>query len=204
VSLGCREREAGADCGRVIRRTPTLLLVALACGCPRVESTPASTPTETKVAASEPSPAQPAAVEPDADERGKLQGVTAAHNAVRKRVGVAPLRWSRQLARYAQTWADRLAARGCDLQHRRSSQYGENLFWSSHPVDADAVVAEWSAEAVDYVHRNNSCKSTCGHYTQVVWSGSRSLGCGMAKCGESELWVCNYDPPGNMVGRKPY
>jgi uncharacterized protein YkwD len=175
--------------------------VALVGGCPRVDSTPASTPGERKAPKKTP-PAEDAPA--DAAEPGKLKGLTAAHNAERKKVGVAPLRWSRALARHAQNWANRLAARNCELEHRPADQYGENLFWSSRPVDAQAVVDEWVAERANYNHRNNSCRSRCGHYTQVVWAESRSVGCGMAKCGDSELWVCNYDPPGNMVGRKPY
>ena len=38
------------------------------------------------------------------------------------------------------------------------------------------------------------------------------IGCGKATCqdnapwgsGAWEIWVCNYDPPGNWVGEKPY
>jgi uncharacterized protein YkwD len=165
---------------------------------PTVEPTPAKSRANPR-AESEPEPApQPAA------ERGKLQGLTEAHNAVRADVGAPPLRWSRALARYAQNWADRLAAKGCELQHRRTDEYGENLFWSSHPVDAAAVVDEWASEGANYDPRRNACKGTCGHYTQVVWAASRSLGCGMATCGSAELWVCNYDPPGNVAGRKPF
>jgi hypothetical protein len=26
----------------------------------------------------------------------------------------------------------------------------------------------------------------------------------MARCGNTEIWVCNYNPPGNWVGEKPY
>lgn len=173
------------------------LVLPLLAACPRPATSPSpSTPRDND-------PAHAPADEPPA-ERGKLRGLTAAHNAVRAKVGVPPLRWSRALARYAQSWADRLAAKGCDLQHRRSDEYGENLFWSSHPMDAQAVVDEWASEATGYDHRRNACKGTCGHYTQMVWSSSRSLGCGLATCGTAEVWVCNYDPPGNVVGRKPY
>jgi hypothetical protein len=30
-----------------------------------------------------------------------------------------------------------------------------------------------------------------------VWRGTTQLGCGMAQCGGNDIWVCNYDPPGN-------
>jgi pathogenesis-related protein 1 len=30
------------------------------------------------------------------------------------------------------------------------------------------------------------------------------VGCGVARSGRTEVWVCNYDPPGNYVGERPY
>ena len=52
----------------------------------------------------------------------------------------------------------------------------------------------------------NACASgaVCGHYTQVVWKNTKLVGCGIASCGNSEIWVCNYSPPGNYVGERPY
>lgn len=42
--------------------------------------------------------------------------------------------------------------------------------------------------------------NACGHYTQVVWRDSERLGCGVGDCtGGGEIWVCNYDPPGNVI-----
>lgn len=137
-------------------------------------------------------------------ETGKLVGLTAAHNRVRAGVGVAPLSWSNALADVAQRWADHLAARGCELEHSHSDAYGENLFWSSNGSTAAAVVDSWVAERAGYDHAKNRCRGVCGHYTQVVWRGTAKLGCGIARCGDAELWVCNYDPPGNFIGESPY
>ena len=178
-------------------------MIALAVGgCPKVESTPGASPTAENPRADRTESNRDEG--PSAGEQGKLEGLTDAHNAVRKQVGVAPLRWSRALARHAQSWADRLAVNDCALKHRPSDKYGENLFWSSQPATASEVVAEWASEAAHYDRRTNRCKATCGHYTQVVWATTKSLGCGAAPCGGGEVWVCNYDPPGNIVGRKPY
>ncbi len=179
----------------MIPRLHRLLALALA-GCSPVASTPAS-----PRSANTPSDPTPSRSRP---ERGTAAELTRAHNDVRAKVGVGPLRWSAPLARHAQQWADHLAQKGCALEHRRTDAYGENIFWSSAPSSATEVVAEWAAEASNYDHRKNSCKGTCGHYTQVVWAESRSFGCGSARCGEAELWVCNYDPPGNVVGQSPY
>ncbi|HTP87786.1 MAG TPA: CAP domain-containing protein [Bryobacteraceae bacterium] len=130
--------------------------------------------------------------------------MTAAHNVVRSRVGVAPLTWSSRLADRAQEWADHLAARH-QFQHSPNSPYGENLFeidgGSATPAD---VVADWASEARDYDYRTNQCRGVCGHYTQIVWRGTKEVGCAMARDGRREIWVCEYDPPGNIIGRRPY
>ena len=46
----------------------------------------------------------------------------------------------------------------------------------------------------------------CGHYTQVVWRDSTAIGCARVDCnnGGGVFITCNYNPPGNYVGRSPY
>ncbi len=136
--------------------------------------------------------------------------MTAAHNAVRKRVGVPELRWSDDLAVYAEQWATQLKRHNCALEHRPArgkyaQKHGENLFLiSGAQASAAEVVNEWAAEAADYNYKKNSCKGVCGHYTQVVWRDSTEVGCALATCGPTEVWVCNYNPPGNFLGKRPY
>ncbi len=141
-------------------------------------------------------------------------GMTAAHNAARAAVSpaaspaIAPLAWSSDLAATAQAWAN-----GCKFQHS-AGKYGENLYASAgQNVSPADVVASWVGEAKDYDYAANSCSGVCGHYTQVVWRDSVRLGCGMTNCTTSspfsgfpnwQIWVCNYDPPGNFNGKKPY
>lgn len=110
------------------------------------------------------------------------------------------------VARAFRAWAAELSTRGCDLQHSTGGPYGENLYWSSAPSRAQAVVGSWTDEAEHFNARKNKCArgEVCGHYTQVVWADSRTVGCAMASCGAAQVWVCNYDPPGNFVGQKPF
>ena len=130
----------------------------------------------------------------------------AAHNEVRARAGVLPLRWSDRLAVYAQDWARHLVQEG-QFHHRSHPVYGENLFEIAGPrATPSEVVGTWAAEARDYNYRDNACRggAMCGHYTQLVWNDTREVGCAIARDAATEVWVCNYDPPGNWVGERPY
>jgi pathogenesis-related protein 1 len=159
---------------------------------------PTST-TEVIKPASEPAPAL------KGEETGALVGLRSEHNDARAKVGVGPLEWSNEIGAYAQEWANHLAANGCQLAHRSNGLYGENLFWRMPATTADVVVASWVAESADYDAANNTCAAqTCGHYTQVIWANTSKLGCGVASCGTAQIWVCNYDPRGNVMGQKPY
>jgi uncharacterized protein YkwD len=130
--------------------------------------------------------------------------ILAAHNAIRSRVGLPPLRWSDSLAEFAQDWASTLLSRR-HFAHRPKSPYGENLFEiQGAAANPREVVADWGSEARDYDYRSNRCHGHCGHYTQIVWRNTRSVGCAVARGRGIEIWVCNYDPPGNFVGQRPY
>lgn len=127
-----------------------------------------------------------------------------AHNAVRRRVGVPLLVWSNRLSATAQQWADHLLSSN-SFSHRQNNRYGENLYMiSGGSVSPSQVVAAWSGEVRDYDIRTNTCASVCGHYTQIVWARSRAVGCAVTADQHRQIWVCNYDPPGNVVGFRPY
>ena len=154
----------------------------------------------------------------------KLSKMVYEHNLVRKPFNLKALKWSSKLADYALTWANYLAKNNnCKMKHRPRSgkykqKYGENLYWASAVMwsngkreiakkNSGHVVRSWASEVSDYNYRDNSCKrgKMCGHYTQIVWSTTTEVGCAMVVCGDkSQLWVCNYNPPGNYRGVKPY
>lgn len=153
----------------------------------------------------------------------------AAHNAVRAGTfpGVPlrpapspplpPLRWSAAAAAAALAQASACvyahgSGRGADGTPR-----GENLAastpgrWST-PA---AVVAEWASEWADYAPARRGCAPgrACGHYTQLVWRATTAVGCARATCrvnapfGGAPTWdfyVCQYEPPGNVIGQRPY
>lgn len=87
--------------------------------------------------------------------------------------------------------------------------YGENLAEGYDNMDGDAAVKFWLTEKADYDYNSNTCKGKeayeCGHYTQIVWRDTKSVGCARAKCKNNWMFViCSYYPVGNIDGEKPY
>lgn len=145
----------------------------------------------------------------------------AAHNQWRAKVGTPPLTYSPELAVSSQRWANHLKTENqCRMQHSQpDGKYGENLYWASairwsdgrrevQQVSPKKVVDDWGSEIKDYNYPLNTCSQgkMCGHYTQVVWHSTKSVGCAFAVCEDSndQIWVCQYQTPGNWVGEKPY
>ena len=146
------------------------------------------------------------------------------HNNVRVQHSVQKLKWSNKLTRFAQVWASYLSKNNnCTMRHRPRNgkyqqRYGENIFWQSPltwsngvieviKVKPQKVVNAWAEEVDYYDYQSNTCQpgKMCGHYTQLIWSSSKYLGCAKAICSnKGQIWVCNYDPPGNYIGEKPY
>ncbi|KDQ64355.1 hypothetical protein JAAARDRAFT_166489 [Jaapia argillacea MUCL 33604] len=133
-------------------------------------------------------------------------GFLAAHNVVRSAHGAGPLVWSSELAQKAQEWAS-----GCQLKQSRGSlgPYGENLAAAAGPggFSVESAVQVWIDDALDY----DPSHPTYNHFTQVVWKSSTELGCAVASCdgifdaglGKATYYVCEYNPPGNVVGQAP-
>ncbi|MBA4389645.1 MAG: hypothetical protein C0399_01745 [Syntrophus sp. (in: bacteria)] len=142
----------------------------------------------------------------------EVRQLLTAHNRARAQVGAGPLVWSEKLAIYAQEWADHLASTNRRMEHRPRSgtwkqEHGENLFMGTagYYGVADAVTM-WVKEKSAY-HGKPIAMSTLnayGHYTQIVWKNTKQLGCARVECGGNVIIVCNYDPPGNVLGQKPH
>ena len=166
---------------------------------------------------------EPACPQPANDSGSDLTykeagALVAYHNELRREVGVSPVKWSPTLAKFAQGWANEVAKTG-KLRHRprdatSKNQYGENMAWGAG-ADFDALKGAeyWGQEAKFYLPGTSipadfaSFKAL--HYTQMVWRDSTEIGAGKAtvQAGPMKGWtviVCNYNPVGNLVGRKPY
>jgi uncharacterized protein YkwD len=127
--------------------------------------------------------------------------LTNTHNRVRKNHGAPPLTWSPTVATSAQHWADNLRSKGCILQHSGSAKYGENLAaGTSSMMTPEHAVEMWAEEEKEYSFKKGGFSMKTGHFTQVVWKDTKSVGCGSTQCKGLTIWVCQYDPPGNVEG----
>ncbi|MDC0712474.1 CAP domain-containing protein [Stigmatella sp. ncwal1] len=140
------------------------------------------------------------------------------HNRVRAVANPTPspalpvLTWSETAASTAQKWVD-----GCRFAHNPNrGNFGENIAAATPGgLNTLGVVRTWAAEASDFDYARNTCSpgKVCGHYTQLVWRNTTQVGCAMKECSENSpfqgftrwnFWVCNYSPPGNFAGQRPY
>lgn len=157
---------------------------------------------------------------PDTSDQSPLaRDMLAAHNQVRATVTtpvpnppLSPLAWSTQAAEKAQAWVEQ-----CRFEHNTNRGIlGENIAAATPgALNNRSVVQGWAAEAASYNYGLNACAlgKECGHYTQLVWRSTTHVGCAMKLCDVRspfptftrwEFWVCNYSPPGNFAGQRPY
>lgn len=155
---------------------------------------PAPAPTPAPAPAPTPAPRPAVSKIPTA-----MQTLVDAHNAHRARHCAGPLAWSPRLAQAAQQWADALKAQGCKFGHKPRNTFGENLAaGTSGTLDGQAVADMWYDEVKLYKFPDGGFSMQTGHFTQVVWRETTQIGCGVATCNGMDIWVCEYDPAGNV------
>ena len=132
------------------------------------------------------------------------------HNKYRTELGLPQLKWSNKLANNALKWGLHLKKNSCNkINGTRHSDdiYGENIAWNSGFNETPSgVVTRWAKEKIYFVYNNfpDCCSSKCGHYTQIIWKDTKTVGCAFVQCGKEQVWICQYDPAGNYIGQKPY
>eukprot|EP00953_Heterococcus_sp_UTEX-ZZ885_P005950 3684-Heterococcus_DN1.PRE.1 len=172
-----------------------------------VPAPPAPVPAPPAPRPQPPAPVPPAPVPQPPAPSSEQDVYLKAHNDARAAVGVQAVTWSTTVAASAQAYANT-----CPSDHS-GSKYGENLAWMGRGTTQQAVQM-WIDEKSAYSYGSNSCApgKVCGHYTQIVWRATTEIGCAKATCGSfailgdasGTVWVCQYSPPGNYVGRPPY
>lgn len=184
-----------------MKRHAALLLALFAAACSAGTSAPA--PERVVEARTSAAPA------PRGD--GLLRRVMLArHNAARGAVGVPPLAWDDALAADARDYAEQMARSG-RFVHADQHAQGENLFTGTRGAYSYAEMIDlWTAERRDFVNAPTPGFSRTGragdvaHYTQIVWRGSRDVGCALASNARDDFLVCRYTPAGNIVGQRAY
>nr|XP_003404193.2 cysteine-rich secretory protein 3-like [Loxodonta africana] len=140
------------------------------------------------------------------------------HNELRRAVSpeasdMLKMGWDNEAAKNAQNWANKCIYEHSDKKDRRTNtSCGENLFMSSAPTSWSYGIQSWYDESSDFVYGAGptSPNAVIGHYTQVVWSTSFRVGCGIAYCPNQGVlkyfYVCQYCPAGNYINRQyfPY
>ncbi|MGE0403490.1 MAG: CAP domain-containing protein [Kofleriaceae bacterium] len=163
---------------------------------PEAALPPTETPPPTEMSAPKP-PARPTSKLPPHAETFITE-----HNRYRAMHCAGPLTWSPQLAADAQKWADTLEAKGCVFGHS-GGKHGENLAaGTTGALPPEEVVRMWYDEVKIYDFKKPTGFSMeTGHFTQVVWTDTTQVGCGMAQCKGNDIWVCQYERPGNWEGQ---
>ncbi|KIW34537.1 uncharacterized protein PV07_01314 [Cladophialophora immunda] len=146
-----------------------------------------------------------------------INAVLRHHNIHRSNHSADPLVWSSSLADTA-----RVIAETCVYGHVTNVNgggYGQNIGagYPATPLGMGQFITEglYNSEVNNYIYYgtepNISTLNQWGHFTQIVWKSTNSVGCYTADCSSGGLTnagppippyftVCNYAPPGNLIG----
>ena len=125
------------------------------------------------------------------------------HNHYRAQHGAEPLTVSQDLNKIAQDYANHIAKINQKVHSQnkyKGEQLGENIYWcTGTPIEGAAMTTTWYDEIKDYNFNKPGFKNGTGHFTQVVWKGSKQVGFGYAQSSDGAYFgVANYFPGGNI------
>ncbi|KIJ41716.1 hypothetical protein M422DRAFT_171979, partial [Sphaerobolus stellatus SS14] len=118
------------------------------------------------------------------------------HSTTRAQYGASGLSWNNTLSQSSNSWA-----KGCSFKHS-GGPYGENLVYAF-----TTGYGLWVNES----HNDPGFSEQTGHFTQVVWKSTTTIGCALVECPKGTILkdfavdylVCQYYPPGNVQGEFP-
>lgn len=135
------------------------------------------------------------------------------HNEHRARHKAEALSLDQDLSVIAQKHADFLAENH-RFEHSRNRYkggiIGENIACKVISLEPDAndysakeLIDVWYSEESQYEYDGQSPKLSAGHFTQIVWKGTKVIGVGKAidKKDNKVIVVVNYYPAGNILKR---
>ncbi|KAG0282721.1 hypothetical protein BGZ96_000187 [Linnemannia gamsii] len=121
----------------------------------------------------------------------EIKSILDAHNTLRAKHGAPALTWNPASAKFGDDWLQ-----ACNFKHS-GGKYGENLA-AGYP-NFPAAVKAWYDEVKDYNYDAPGFSGKTGHFTQVVWKSSKTVGCAKKVCPSWTIYICEYDPSGNIV-----
>ncbi len=105
--------------------------------------------------------------------------------------------WNTTIADFAGSYLE--SDGDCSFAHS-GRPYGEKIALGCS--DAASCVDLWGDERADYNYDSPGFAEDTGHFTQLVWKDTTSVGCGRRLCGSSGWFlVCEYWPRGNVIGK---
>ena len=145
------------------------------------------------------------------------QTVVDCHNELRAGEGAANM----ELMTYNETLAELAANKAalCSLSHHPYElnyriSLGENICALEYHENPDPrlPILSWFSEKRNFDYDTATCADMCGHYEQIVWATTLSVGCAYHNCNTGtrygdtkfQLFVCTYWPGGIYAGVKPY
>jgi hypothetical protein len=145
-------------------------------------------------------------------DRPFIDSVLKEHNIYRSELNLPALEWSSTLASDALAWGQKLIRKnkGQHDPHASVLKEGENLWWgTANGFSYTQMVDAWASERKDFSNGifpdcTTNRSAVVGHYTQMIWRNTRSVGCALVGNGETDFLVCRYGPPGNVIGEKVY
>lgn len=137
-----------------------------------------------------------------------------AHNGERAALGLPLLQWDDALTADAARYAAEMARSGVFRHSPRTGRAvpsGENLWMGSRRLYGyQAMVGSFLDEKrfTRIAGKLPDLSSTgrwqdVGHYTQMIWRGTKKIGCALGEGANADYLVCRYFPAGNAFGRGP-
>lgn len=126
-------------------------------------------------------------------------------NFFRREHNASDIVWNKTIADFAANYLSE-KDKDCTFAHS-GGPYGENIavgFKSVH-----GAIDAFGLERDEYDFNHPSFSEATGHFTQLVWKASTTVGCARRLCGgkaageKSTGWflVCEYWPRGNVIGQ---
>ncbi|KAJ4393099.1 hypothetical protein N0V93_002306 [Gnomoniopsis smithogilvyi] len=163
-----------------------------------------TTPATTVTISVTESPSIPSDAAQFRDNTTFIAAVLNATNLARQEFNASALNWNHTLAEFSSSFLTSMGPGNstngteCNFSHS-GGPYGENLALGC--TEVSGCVDMWAAEARQYNYSNPSFSEETGHFTQLVWKDTTTVGCGSRLCGIKAWYlVCEYWPRGNVIG----